>query len=79
LHLALPPIAFCISGEGQIGLQKAGIGLPRFFPRLLRITPQVVAGGGVGGVFDGGVALIVRGRTSPPPVARAKLSIMHYD
>jgi hypothetical protein len=76
LHLALPPIAFCISGEGQIGLQKAGIELPRFFPRLLRITPQVVAGGGVGGVFDGGVALIVRGRTSPPP--RGTCQAKHY-
>jgi hypothetical protein len=35
LHLALPPIAFCLSDEGQIGLQKAGIGSLRSFPRLI--------------------------------------------
>jgi hypothetical protein len=45
LHLALPSIAFCISGEGQIEFQKAGIGSPRSFPRLIHIAPQVVAGG----------------------------------
>ena len=45
LHLALPPSAFCISGEGQIGLQKACADSPRSFPRLIRIAPQVVAGG----------------------------------
>ena len=31
MHLALPPIAFCLFGEGQIGLEKAGIGSPGFF------------------------------------------------
>jgi hypothetical protein len=45
LHLALPPIAFCMSGEGRIGLQKARAGSPLAFPRLIRIAPQVVAGG----------------------------------
>jgi len=45
LHLALPPIAFCMSGEGQIRLQKARADSPRSFPRLIRIAPQVVAGG----------------------------------
>jgi hypothetical protein len=45
LHLALPPIAFCISAEGQIGLQKACADSPPSFPRLIRIASQVVAGG----------------------------------
>jgi hypothetical protein len=45
LHLALPPIAFCMSGEGQIGPQKACADSPWSFPRLIRIASQVVAGG----------------------------------
>jgi hypothetical protein len=44
LHLALPPIAFCMSGEDQIRLQKACADSPRSFPRLIRIAPQVAAG-----------------------------------
>ena len=28
VHFALPPIALCLSDEGQIGLQKAGISSP---------------------------------------------------
>jgi hypothetical protein len=34
-----------VSGEGQIGLQGACAESPQSFPRLFRITPQVVAGG----------------------------------
>jgi hypothetical protein len=34
MHLALPPIALCPSGERQIGLQKAGIGSPTYFYHL---------------------------------------------
>jgi hypothetical protein len=38
-------IAFCTSGEGQIGLREAGADSSRFFPRLNCIAPQVFAGG----------------------------------
>jgi len=40
LHLALPPIAFCMSGEGQIRLQRACTESSR----LIRIAPQMVTG-----------------------------------
>jgi len=39
LHLALSPRAFCIYGEGQIGLQKVCAGSRHSFPRLIRIAP----------------------------------------
>jgi hypothetical protein len=39
-------VARCfVCGEHQIGIQKACADLPRCFPRLIRIAPQVVAGG----------------------------------
>jgi hypothetical protein len=39
-------IAWCfVSGEHQIGLQKACADSRRSFPRLIRIAPQVLAGG----------------------------------
>src|ERR1035437_7209011 len=38
-----------VSGEGQIGLQKACADPPWAFPRLIRIAPQVVAGGSLEG------------------------------
>ena len=41
----LTPIAFCMSGEDQIRLQKACADSSRSFPRLFRIAPQVAAGG----------------------------------
>ena len=44
LHFALMSIAFCISGEGQIGLHNACSYPPRSFPRLIRIAPQVITG-----------------------------------
>jgi hypothetical protein len=44
LHLALPPNAFCIPVENQTGLEKAGIGSPRYLSRWIRIASQVVAG-----------------------------------
>jgi hypothetical protein len=45
LHLALPPIAFCMSGKGQSGLQKACADSSRSSPHLIYIAPQVAAGG----------------------------------
>ena len=36
--------AFCMSGEGQSGLQKACADAPRSVPRLIRIAPQVLTG-----------------------------------
>jgi len=45
LQLALPPRAFCISGGGQIGLQKPCADSRRSVPRVVRLAPQVVGGG----------------------------------
>ena len=53
LHLALLPIAFCTSGQGPIGLQKAGLGSARLFSGLLRIARYVVAGRALAGSFGG--------------------------
>ena len=36
--------AFCMSDEGQSGLQKPGIGAPRGFPESVRTSRYVVAG-----------------------------------
>src|ERR1017187_9422963 len=44
LHLALPPIASCIPGEGQIGPRKAGSSSPPTIPHLIRFATQVIAG-----------------------------------
>ena len=38
------PIAFCISGEGQIRLQNACADSAWSFPRLIRLAPQVITG-----------------------------------
>jgi hypothetical protein len=45
MHLALPPIALCKSNAGQIGLQKAGIGSPRFFHRQSGSTGLLLLAG----------------------------------
>jgi len=50
MHFALPPNASCISGEGQIELQKVGIGSPRSFHRLIHMASQVVTGEAVVGL-----------------------------
>ena len=44
VHLALPLFAFCMSGEGQSGLQKAFADSPRALLSLIRNTPQMAAG-----------------------------------
>ena len=44
LHLALPLLAFCISGKGEIEVEKACADTRGCFPRLIRIAPQVVTG-----------------------------------
>src|ERR1035437_626494 len=44
MHLPLSPIAFCMVGEGQGGVQNPRADSPRSFPRLIRIAPQVGAG-----------------------------------
>ena len=43
MHLALPPLAFCISGGSQIGLQKPCVDSRGFFPLVIRLAPQAVA------------------------------------
>ena len=74
LHLALPRRAFCISGGGQIGLQKPCAGSRSIFPCLIRFTPQVFAGWAL--VEFLAVALLRRLRVTGrrrAPMARAKL------
>ncbi|SPE61590.1 hypothetical protein SBV1_730049 [Verrucomicrobia bacterium] len=73
-HIALPPIAICISGQSERGLQKACADSPRSFPRLIRIASQVVA---TGALVNFSTAAISRwfcaAGPSGAPVVRAKL------
>src|ERR1035441_2497368 len=60
LHLALPPIASCMSSEGQGGLQKAAIGSPRPFLARSAQCRKGLRTGGLWSFAVGRFPLIVR-------------------